>query len=149
MTLNYTDAMALCENLTLVQNLTDYNISQLCLGNASFDYSSDYDWDYVHNIEIPKLLAEFTFPKAHEWALIAAYVIVFILALAGNILVIVAVLRNPQMRTVTNYYIINLSAADILVSLICMPVTVVMDTTETWYFGYVACKVIPYFQVRS
>ncbi|XP_070556252.1 orexin/Hypocretin receptor type 1-like [Ptychodera flava] len=148
-TVDYTVELALCANLTLEHNGTDLNISKLCPGNASQDYESEFDWNYVHNIEIPRLLAEFTFPKAHEWALISAYVVVFILALAGNILVIFAVLRNPQMRTVTNYYIINLSVADILVSIICMPITVVMDTTETWYFGYVACKAIPYFQVVS
>lgn len=51
------------------------------------------------------------------------------------------------MRTVTNYFIVNLSLADILVTITCLPATLVVDITETWFFGQPLCKVIPYLQV--
>lgn len=51
------------------------------------------------------------------------------------------------MRTVTNYFIVNLSLADILVTITCLPATLVVDITETWFFGQTLCKVIPYLQV--
>lgn len=44
-----------------------------------------------------------------------AYVIVFIVGLIGNSFVIAVVLRSPRMRTVTNFFIVNLAVADILV----------------------------------
>lgn len=52
------------------------------------------------------------------------------------------------MRTVTNYFIVNLSLADVLVTITCLPATLVVDITETWFFGQSLCKVIPYLQVR-
>ncbi|KAG8581919.1 hypothetical protein GDO81_007840 [Engystomops pustulosus] len=53
------------------------------------------------------------------------------------------------MRTVTNYFIVNLSLADVLVTITCLPATLVVDITETWFFGKTLCKVIPYLQTVS
>ena len=60
-----------------------------------------------------------------------------------------AVWKNQHMRTVTNYFIVNLSFADVLVTLICLPASLVVDITETWFFGNALCKVVPYLQVRD
>ncbi|KAF2987276.1 hypothetical protein EK904_000087 [Melospiza melodia maxima] len=57
--------------------------------------------------------------------------------------------KNHHMRTVTNYFIVNLSLADILVTITCLPATLVVDITETWFFGQTLCKVIPYLQTVS
>lgn len=51
------------------------------------------------------------------------------------------------MRTVTNYFIVNLSFADVLVTIICLPASLVVDITETWFFGNTLCKIVPYLQV--
>lgn len=51
------------------------------------------------------------------------------------------------MRTVTNYFIVNLSLADVLVTAICLPASLLVDITESWLFGHALCKVIPYLQV--
>ncbi|KAF1434068.1 Orexin receptor type 2, partial [Spheniscus mendiculus] len=63
--------------------------------------------------------------------------------------VCIAVWKNHHMRTVTNYFIVNLSLADILVTITCLPATLVVDITETWFFGQPLCKVIPYLQTVS
>jgi len=49
--------------------------------------------------------------------------LVFITALFGNGLVLALVIREPSMRNVTNYFIVNLAAADYLVALIIVPMT--------------------------
>ena len=51
------------------------------------------------------------------------------------------------MRTVTNYYIVNLAVADFLVILICLPPTAIMDLTKKWIFNDIMCKVVRYSQV--
>lgn len=61
--------------------------------------------------------------------------------------VCLAVWRNHHMRTVTNYFIVNLSLADVLVTAICLPASLLVDITESWLFGHALCKVIPYLQV--
>ena len=52
-----------------------------------------------------------------------AYSIVFFLGIIGNSLVVAVVYRNPRMHTVTNYFIVNLAVADMLVSFFCLPLT--------------------------
>lgn len=145
----------------------DPNIDAKLLSNKS--YSSleifDDDQDIVDEIGIYSLnssyalndsfeddlttedFLEFMYPKSWTWALIFFHCIVFVVGLVGNCLVCVAVYRNHTMRTVTNYFIVNLAAADFLVILFCLPPSVVWDVTSTWWFGIAMCKVVLYLQV--
>ncbi|KAG8223827.1 hypothetical protein J437_LFUL003715 [Ladona fulva] len=56
-----------------------------------------------------------------------AYLVVFAVGLVGNSFVIAVVYRSPRMRTVTNYFIVNLAAADILVIVFCLPATLMSN----------------------
>lgn len=56
-----------------------------------------------------------------------AYFIVFIVGLIGNSFVIAVVFRAPRMRTVTNFFIVNLALADILVIVFCLPATLMSN----------------------
>ncbi|XP_010887271.1 orexin receptor type 2 [Esox lucius] len=92
---------------------------------------------------------EYLHPKKYEWVLIAGYILVFCVSLIGNTLVCFAVWKNHHMRTVTNYFIVNLSFADVLVTVTCLPASLVVDITETWFFGDTLCKILPYLQTIS
>lgn len=54
---------------------------------------------------------------------ILAYLFIFFLCMVGNLLVCLIVLKNKQMRTVTNIFIFNLAISDLLVGLFCLPIT--------------------------
>ncbi|XP_063897609.1 orexin/Hypocretin receptor type 1 [Helicoverpa armigera] len=95
------------------------------------------------------MLIEYIFPQPYEWVLIATHAIVFVIGLIGNALVCIAVYRNHSMRTVTNYFIVNLAVADFMVILICLPPTVLWDVTQTWFFGTAMCRIVLYFQSVS
>jgi hypothetical protein len=56
-----------------------------------------------------------------------AYLIVFAVGLVGNCFVVAVVMRSPRMRTVTNYFIVNLAFADILVIVFCLPATLMSN----------------------
>lgn len=56
------------------------------------------------------------------WALVL--VIVPCLTLFGNVLVILAVVRERTLQTVTNYFIVSLALADLLVAVLVMPFAV-------------------------
>lgn len=56
-------------------------------------------------------------------ALSIAYALVFVLAVVNNCLVVTVIVRNPQMRNVTNYFLANLAIADITVSFVVLPIT--------------------------
>ena len=52
---------------------------------------------------------------------ILSYLIIIFLSVTGNMMVIWTICRNKHMRTVTNYYILNLAISDLLVSIFVMP----------------------------
>ncbi|XP_035482154.1 adenosine receptor A2a-like [Scophthalmus maximus] len=61
---------------------------------------------------------------------IATELVIATLAVIGNVLVCVAVTRNKKLRTVTNYFLVSLAVADILVGLVAIPCAVLTDLGE-------------------
>ncbi|ELV12732.1 neuropeptide Y receptor type 2 [Tupaia chinensis] len=79
-------------------------------------------------------------------ALILAYCSIILLGVVGNSLVIYVVIRFKSMRTVTNFFIANLALADLLVSTLCLPFTLVYTLMGEWRMGAVLCHLVPYAQ---
>ncbi|XP_070545502.1 neuropeptide FF receptor 2-like [Ptychodera flava] len=77
---------------------------------------------------------------------VIAYLVIFLAGFIGNTLVCLIVARNAVMYNVTNCFIVNLAVADILVSIFCMPITLVANILEGWPFGLVMCKLTPVIQ---
>ncbi|KAH8250272.1 hypothetical protein KR026_009773 [Drosophila bipectinata] len=95
---------------------------------------------------------DFTFDPLYRHSLAmsivycVAYILVFLVGLVGNSFVIAVVLRAPRMRTVTNYFIVNLAIADILVIVFCLPATLISNIFVPWMLGWLMCKFVPYIQ---
>lgn len=87
-----------------------------------------------------------TFPSHEIGIKVTLGVIVELVAIIGNILVITIVVRFKRMRTTTNYYLVNLAMADLLVVLMPVWVLVVDSLTEFWVFGSFMCKFNPFLQ---
>ena len=83
-----------------------------------------------------------------------AYFIIMFGSLIGNVLVICVVIMNRQMRTVTNYLIVNMAVADLLITAFAMPVSIKLLVTGhmDWsnsVFSDILCKLIPFNQSLS
>lgn len=78
------------------------------------------------------------------------YILIFVLALFGNGVVCYIVLSTPRMKTVTNYFIVNLAVGDILMSLFCVPFSFFsILLLQYWPFGSVLCHLVNYSQAVS
>lgn len=67
----------------------------------------------------------------------------FIIAAAvlGNLLVIVSVMRHRKLRIITNYFVVSLALADMLVAMFAMTFNLSVQVTGRWLFGYFMCDV--------
>lgn len=74
------------------------------------------------------------------------YLIIFLLAVVGNVLVILTLVHNKRMRTVTNLFLLNLAISDLLLGIFCMPFTLVGMLLRDFIFGELMCKLLPYLQ---
>ncbi|XP_072915572.1 alpha-1A adrenergic receptor-like isoform X2 [Hemitrygon akajei] len=61
-------------------------------------------------------------------------------AILGNILVVLSVACHRNLQTVTNYFIINLAIADLLLSCSVLPFSATMEILGYWAFGRIFCN---------
>lgn len=73
---------------------------------------------------------------------LVSYVVIFIVGVIGNTLVCLVVCRERKMKNVTNYFIVNLAAADLSVLLICIPFDFGEQFTAKWPYGAFLCRLI-------
>lgn len=68
--------------------------------------------------------------------------VILTLGTAGNVLVATVVWRTKELRNSTNLFLINLSVADLLVLLVCVPPVLVElhSMPEVWLLGEGMCK---------
>jgi len=71
------------------------------------------------------------------------YAIIFFASAVGNSLVCTVILRRKKMKTVTNYFILNLAIADLTLNFICIPFDIpVQEMNNKWPYGALLCKII-------
>ena len=71
------------------------------------------------------------------------------LALFGNISLFVVILRTYALRTQTNLFLLNLAAADLLVSVLNMPLTIATILHGSWMFGEFLCTLTAFLNLLS
>ncbi|XP_010215231.1 PREDICTED: probable G-protein coupled receptor 83 [Tinamus guttatus] len=81
--------------------------------------------------------------------LIVAYSVIICVSLFGNILVCHVVLKNKRMRSATSLFIANLAVADIMITVLNTPFTLVRFVRSTWLFGKLMCHVSRFVQYCS
>uniref|UniRef100_A0AC35U6T4 G_PROTEIN_RECEP_F1_2 domain-containing protein n=1 Tax=Rhabditophanes sp. KR3021 TaxID=114890 RepID=A0AC35U6T4_9BILA len=90
---------------------------------------------------------DYIFPKMDHgsywvgWVVIAVYSFVIVFGAVGNFLTILIVIRSKQMRTVQNFFIINLALGDFLICTLTAPLTLYTVLYVFWPFGNALCKV--------
>lgn len=71
------------------------------------------------------------------------YVVIFLVSAVGNSLVCVVILRRQKMKTVTNYFILNLAIADLTFTCICIPFDIpVQEMNYRWPYGAFLCRLL-------
>ena len=69
--------------------------------------------------------------------------------LIGNFSLYIIVYKNKDLQTISNLYILNLAAADIMVSVLSIPFTVVTVIAGRWLFSDTACVALGFFTILS
>ncbi|XP_077456945.1 neuropeptide Y receptor Y8b [Stigmatopora argus] len=111
--------------------------------NSNYHQSGSWKeipWDFTEDCSLS--LSATTF-------LIVAYSAVLALGLLGNACLVLVIARHKEMRNVTNILIANLSFSDILMCVVCLPVTIVYTLMDRWILGEALCKLTPFIQCIS
>ncbi|KAK7929222.1 hypothetical protein WMY93_005617 [Mugilogobius chulae] len=78
-----------------------------------------------------------------------AYSSVLAVAVFGNLIVIWIILAHKRMRTVTNYFLLNLAFSDASMAAFNTLINFIYASHGVWYFGEAYCKFHNFFPVTS
>ncbi|XP_066495426.1 D(2) dopamine receptor isoform X2 [Tiliqua scincoides] len=81
-------------------------------------------------------------PKPHQYNYYAMLLTLLIFVIVfGNVLVCMAVSREKALQTTTNYLIVSLAVADLLVATLVMPWVVYLEVVGEWRFSRIHCDI--------
>lgn len=84
-----------------------------------------------------------------QTVLTVLYCLIIVLSGVGNLLVILVFLMKKRLQTLSNMFLVSLACSDMLMTIFCMPVNLLLVRRRTWDFGgfsETGCKLIPYMQ---
>lgn len=81
------------------------------------------------------------------WAI--AYSSIVIVSVVGNVVVIWIILAHKRMRTVTNYFLVNLAFAEASMSGFNTVINFTYAVHNEWYFGLVYCRFHNFFPIAA
>ncbi|XP_054286997.1 octopamine receptor beta-1R-like isoform X2 [Macrosteles quadrilineatus] len=116
---------------------------EVYMANTSFYYQNNSlnESLYDPNTTLPEEQSTWEFLVI---ILVKSMVMGFIIlaALFGNLLVMVSVMRHRKLRVITNYFVVSLALADMLVAIWAMCFNASVELTGgRWLFGYFMCDV--------
>ncbi|XP_016385137.1 cholecystokinin receptor-like [Sinocyclocheilus rhinocerous] len=88
-------------------------------------------------------------PKEMDSLRILLYSLIFLLSVFGNLLIIVVLVVNKRMRTVTNSFLLSLAISDLMMAVFCMPFTLIPNLLEDFIFGAAMCKIVAYLMEQN
>uniref|UniRef100_A0A8C8RUA1 Substance-P receptor n=1 Tax=Pelusios castaneus TaxID=367368 RepID=A0A8C8RUA1_9SAUR len=81
------------------------------------------------------------------WAV--AYSLIVVVAVVGNIVVMWIILAHKRMRTVTNYFLVNLAFAEASMAAFNTVVNFTYGIHNEWYYGLTYCKFHNFFPIAA
>ena len=72
------------------------------------------------------------------------YGTISVVSVIGNALVILVIAKNKTMHTVTNFFIANLSVADVMIGIFCIPFQFQAALLQRWDLPWFMCPVAPF-----
>ncbi|XP_045899332.1 cholecystokinin receptor type A-like, partial [Micropterus dolomieu] len=117
-------------------------VSAGCVEQGNLTEVTDYNISCTNSSVLPRPATK---SRETDSLRILLYSLIFLLSVFGNLLIIVVLMLNKRMRTVTNSFLLSLAVSDLMMAIFCMPFTLIPNILEDFIFGGAMCKTVSYF----
>uniref|UniRef100_A0A8D0GPI2 G protein-coupled receptor 83 n=1 Tax=Sphenodon punctatus TaxID=8508 RepID=A0A8D0GPI2_SPHPU len=117
--------------------------------NRSSFYHGDMDLTDMGNFDSSTRYEAESQSRLVQALLIVAYSVIICISLFGNLVLCHVVIKNKRMHSATSLFIVNLAIADIMITILNTPFTLVRFVSSTWVFGKLMCHISRFVQYCS
>ncbi|XP_059838826.1 pyroglutamylated RF-amide peptide receptor-like [Hypanus sabinus] len=104
--------------------------------------------EFIETFNLQPLVYVPELPLSLKVLFSALYLLIFILALLGNCLVIHKNMKVPA-KTSSCIFITSLAISDLLISVFCVPFTLLQHLSANWVAGEFLCKMVSFVQTMA
>lgn len=91
--------------------------------------------EFIDTYNIQPLVYIPELPSSAKTVFVIMYTVIFVMALAGNSLVIYIILKKRAIQTATDIFICSLAVSDLLITFFCIPFTLLQNISSEWFGG--------------
>ncbi|XP_060077763.1 RYamide receptor-like [Ylistrum balloti] len=93
---------------------------------------------------------DYSIPEEFQFTLLTMYAVTSLVVLLGNSMVCYTAFRIHSFRTVTNFFIVSLAITDIIMTLSCVPFSILSNLFfHYWPFWSILCPIVVFTQLVS
>ena len=103
------------------------------------------NWTTEPSREEPAVPREMTFTD-DSLVSVVAYIVLFVISAIGNLTVFITLCRIRRRKSRVNLFILHLCIADLIVTLVMLPMEIGWHFTVAWKAGDVGCRIFMFFR---
>ncbi|VDP80455.1 unnamed protein product [Echinostoma caproni] len=93
----------------------------------------------MNSTNVTAVVFQTRFGWAHFWVTLALLIPLILCTIVGNVFVVAAILLEKHLQGVSNYLILSLAVADLMVATLPMPISAINEVSEDWWLGNALC----------
>nr|ANO38988.1 GCR006 [Schmidtea mediterranea] len=106
-----------------------------------------YEYENVTESQIARFSPRLSWIQFYITALFLGAIILW--TIIGNVFVVAAIVLERTLKNVSNYLILSLAVADLMVAILVMPISAIKEVSSTWWLGIELCDLWTCFDVLS
>ncbi|XP_075884309.1 pyroglutamylated RF-amide peptide receptor [Nelusetta ayraudi] len=105
--------------------------------------------EFIDTYKLQPLVYVPELPHSAKTTFVIVYTVIFVMALAGNSLVVYIIVKKRAVQTATDIFICSLAVSDLLITFFCVPFTLLQNISSEWFGGVLVCKTVPFVQTTA